>query len=273
MPSIIKVRGIQWKVILAYWVFLTISLVGCTPPDDPVKCSSENRNCTVTNTYGTFSDRSICRAAGVEYPTSEEEVIAIVANATKQQRKMKPVTSTSHSIPRLVCADGENGLLISTKYLNHTIDMNNSANTITVEPGMTLKELIDVSASVGLSIPYVPYWWGITVGGRLGTGAHGSTLWGLGSSVHDYIVRLRIVSPAGADEGYAKVRTLENGDPELDAARVSLGVLGVISQVYMCFLFIIIIHILWVRKYVGSSSANTFFFFSQHSFLLSFMGK
>lgn len=212
-------------------IFLSLSFVGSTPPAEPVNCSSGNKNCTVTNTYGTFSDRTICRAAEVIYPTTEQELISIVSNATKQQRKMKAVTLTSHSIPKLVCPDGINGLLIGTKYLNRTVDLNMSAMTITVEPGMTLRELINVSANAGLAIPYVPYWWGITVGGLLGTGAHGSTLWGLGSAVHDYVVRIRIVTPAAEDEGYAKVRILENGDPQLDAARVSLGVLGVISQV------------------------------------------
>ncbi|XP_027095499.2 probable L-gulonolactone oxidase 6 isoform X3 [Coffea arabica] len=219
------------QFVVTYWICLTICLVGCTPPEDHIKCSSGNTNCTITNTYATFPDRSICRAAEAMYPKSEQELISIVANATSLQRKMKVATTTSHSIPKLMCPGGENGIIISTKYLNRTVNVDKSAMTITVEPGVTLRQLINASAAAGLALPYAPYWWGLTVGGMLGTGAHGSTLWGLGSAVHDYVIQLRIVTPAGPDEGYAKVRTLRNGDPELNAARVSLGVLGVISQV------------------------------------------
>ncbi|KAL0457568.1 UNVERIFIED_CONTAM: putative L-gulonolactone oxidase 6 [Sesamum latifolium] len=226
-------------------IFIAIAKIGilavitfvanCSPPEDPIKCRSagavKNSYCTITNSYGAFPDRSICRAAQVVYPSSEAELISAVANATMAKRKIKVATRYSHSIPKLVCPDGDDGLLISTKYLNRTLNINPSAMTITVESGVTLRQLINNAAKMKLALPYAPYWWGLTVGGMLGTGAHGSSLWGLGSQVHDYVIQLRIISPATTEEGYAKVRTLETGNPELDAAKVSLGVLGVISQV------------------------------------------
>ncbi|XP_052210930.1 probable L-gulonolactone oxidase 6 [Diospyros lotus] len=215
------------------FLLILISMAACSPPPDPVHCdrSPGNRSCRVTNSYGAFPDRSVCRAAAVAYPTTEDELISVVANATMNKTKMKVATRFSHSIPKLVCPDGDDGLLISTKFLNRTLEIDRSAMTMTVESGATLRQVIDAAAEAGMALPYTPYWWGLTVGGLIATGAHGSTLWGEGSSVHDYVVQLRIVTPVAADHGYAKVRTLAAGDPDLNAARVSLGVLGVISRV------------------------------------------
>lgn len=214
-------------------VFFMIVAAAGTPPEDPIHCSAGNSNCTITNSYGAFPDRTICRAAAAIYPTSEAELISAVAAASKSGRKLKVATRFSHSIPKLVCPDGDDGVIISTKNLNRTLKIDAPEMTVTVESGVTLKQLISDAAEAGLALPCGPYWLGVTVGGMLGTGVHGSSLWGVGSQVHDYVVRVRIVSPAGPAEGFAKVRVLEDGNPDLDAAKVSLGVLGVISQVYI----------------------------------------
>ncbi|PON75496.1 L-gulonolactone oxidase [Parasponia andersonii] len=219
------------QVLRLHCLLLLLSVVCCTPPEDPIKCSKGNSNCTITNSYGTFPDRSVCRAGAAAYPATEEELITIVANATRNGLKMKVATRFSHSIPKLVCPGRDDGLLISTKLLNKVLNVDAAAMTMTVGSGVTLRDLISVAANAKLALPYTPYWWGLTIGGLLGTGAHGSTLWGKGSSVHDYVTGLTIVSPGTAADGFVKVRRLKEGDEELNAARVSLGVLGVISQV------------------------------------------
>ncbi|KAL9176460.1 hypothetical protein ABFS82_02G179800 [Erythranthe guttata] len=229
-----KFRKLSYNWIFFFLMMITCGhVVKCIPPEDPIKCTggSDYSNCTITNSNGIFPDRSTCRAAKAYYPRSEAELISAVANSTMAKKKMKVATRYSHSIPKLVCPDGDQGVVISTKYLNRVLKIDASAMTITVESGVTLRQLINETAKAKLALPYAPYWWGLTVGGMMGTGAHGSSLWGLGSQVHDYVIQLRIVSPAGPDDGYAKVRVLQTGDPDFDAAKVSLGVLGVISQV------------------------------------------
>ncbi|CAI0411605.1 unnamed protein product [Linum tenue] len=210
---------------------IIISPSTCTPPEDPIRCSNSSANCTITNSYGAFADRSTCRASSATYPTTEEELISAVAEGTRARRKMKVATRFSHSIPKLVCPDGDDGLLISTKFLNRVLAVDREAMTVSVESGVTLRQLIETAAEAGMALPYAPYWWGLTVGGMLGTGAHGSSLWGKGSAVHDYVAEVTVVSPGTAADGYVKVRRLTEGDGEINAAKVSLGVLGAIYKV------------------------------------------
>ncbi|ONK54778.1 uncharacterized protein A4U43_UnF11570 [Asparagus officinalis] len=228
---------VQFTILFLFQILFLHKNTLCSPPDDPIKCVSGLVDCTVTNSYGAFSDQATCRASAAVYPTSENELINIVASATKANRKMKVATRYGHSRPNLVCLKGNDGLLISTKSLNKVISVNKTSMTMTFQSGILLRDLIDEAAKVGMALPYGPYWWGVTLGGMLGTGAHGSSIWGKGGAVHENVVGLRIITPAEAREGYAKVRVLDEGHPDLDAAKVHLGVLGVISQVSLDFMF------------------------------------
>ncbi|CAN0884885.1 Probable L-gulonolactone oxidase 6 [Linum grandiflorum] len=230
MAKIMK-KIISFMIIIS--LFINLPPSSCTPPEEPIKCSSPNNtNCTITNSYGAFPDRSTCHASNAAYPTTEQELIAVVADATRAQRKMKVATRYSHSIPKLVCLDEDvDGLLISTKYLNRVLAVDKATMTMSVESGVTLRQVVEEAAKVGMALPYTPYWWGLTVGGMLGTGAHGSSLWGRGSAIHDYVVQLTVVSPGRPSDGFVKVRTLKESNSDINAAKVSLGVLGVISKV------------------------------------------
>ncbi|KAH9307283.1 hypothetical protein KI387_035194 [Taxus chinensis] len=205
--------------------------VGCSPPGSVVMCGNGLISCTVTNGYGAFPDRSTCKAAQVVFPSTEEEVLSSVAGGVVKKQKMRVVTRYSHSIPKLICPGGDSGLLIGTRDLDHVVSVDNSAMRMSFEGGVPLRKLVDEAAKEGLALPHCPYWEGVTIGGILSTGAHGSSLFGKGSAVHEYVVGMRLVVPASEKEGYAKVIVLKEDDEDLNAAKVSLGVLGVISQV------------------------------------------
>ncbi|KAK4338030.1 hypothetical protein RND71_042517 [Anisodus tanguticus] len=211
---------------------LTISFA--MPPPNPIKCNNVNSTpgCQLSNTYGVWGDRQICHAPNIVYPTTEEELRQELANANKNNLKVKVVTRFSHTIPKLACpGNSKESVFISTERYDTNIDVNMEELTVTADGGVGLRKLIDTIENAGLSLVAATYWEGVTVAGVISTGAHGSSWWGKGGAVHDHVIGLSLIVPAHEDEGYAKIIKLTRQDPLFNAAKVSLGLLGIISKV------------------------------------------
>ncbi|MQM18863.1 hypothetical protein Taro_051861 [Colocasia esculenta] len=219
--------------LLVAAVFAPAGTVLAKPPGPAVVCDGGGAGCVVSNAYGAWGDRKQCSASAVVYPTTEEELRAAVARASRDNLKVKAVSGFSHTMPKLSCPSsaGET-LLISTARYNSHIEVDVEKRVVTVDAGVGLRGLVDAVEAAGLSLVAAPYWEGVSIGGLISTGAHGSSWWGRGGAVHDHVVGLRLVVPAGRSEGFAKVVSLDGRDDALfNAARVSLGLLGLISKV------------------------------------------
>ncbi|KAK9273775.1 hypothetical protein L1049_018585 [Liquidambar formosana] len=162
----------------------------------------------------------------------KEELRLAVAHASQNRLKVKVVSGFSHTIPKLACPATESAkaILISTAKYSSGIEIDVANLAVTVDAGVGLREVIDRVEESGLSLVASPYWEGVSVGGLISTGAHGSSWWGKGGAVHDHVIGISLVVPARESEGYAKIMRLEGQNPLLNAAKVSLGMLGVISK-------------------------------------------
>ncbi|XP_074276512.1 L-gulonolactone oxidase 3 [Silene latifolia] len=224
------------NLLMAFLIFGIILLIlplnmVAKPPPNTVEC--DMTSCTLNNGYGVWGDRRTCTSPTISYPTTEEELLSAVADANQNHLKVKVVTKYSHTIPKLACpsTQSNNTMLISTELYNSGIQIDAKNMLVTVDAGVGLRDLINKVEGAGLSLVAAPYWEGVSVGGMISTGAHGSSWWGKGGAVHDHVVALTLVVVGDESQGYAKILKLEGNDPLFKAAKLSLGLLGVISKV------------------------------------------
>ncbi|KAJ6295566.1 hypothetical protein OIU78_023566 [Salix suchowensis] len=162
---------------------------------------------TTPTVYGMIEKIAMFQASLT--PTTEEELRLAVAHANQNNLKVKVVSRFSHTIPKLACPDDArhgSSMLISTLKYNSSIEIDIANLAVTADAGVGLRELIDEVERSG-------------------------SWWGKGGAVHDHVIGLNLIVPARKSEGYAKIIRIGGRDPLLNAAKVSLGMLGVISKV------------------------------------------
>jgi L-gulonolactone oxidase len=108
--------------------------------------------------------------------------------------------------------------------LNRILEIDAKRKTIRVESGVRLKDMTRVLAENGLSLPSLSFISEVTVGGAVATGTHGtSPKWG---TLSDFVRSMKVVLASGELKTFGPESTPE----ELAAARVAIGMLGVIVE-------------------------------------------
>ena len=231
-----SIRPILWTLLpLLYTtnVNATVSTRISLPPPE----RHEDSGWTLSNYQGIWTDGRPCRAARAVYPATEADIRDSVSEAVRHGLKMKVATSVGYSTSKISCPDGDEGLIISLRdYVPQPVFVNSTDMTATVDAAMQLRDFVRELAGHGFTLPHTPLWDGVSVGGAIATGSHGSGFFMRGSSVSEYVVGARVVVPAPPEDGYARVLDIgSSSDPHekalLEAVKMSLGVLGVLSKV------------------------------------------
>ena len=154
-------------------------------------------------------------------PTSSDEVLRVLSEAHEQGLCARPGGS-GHSCAPLVPTEG---VLLDTSALKGLVSVDEDHQRVTVFAGTTLQELNLILEQHGLALANLPDSSHMSVGGALATGTHGT---GLGQpSLGGQVIGLSLATPTGE-----LISCSETHRPDLfDAARVHLGVLGVVVSV------------------------------------------
>lgn len=182
----------------------------------------EKKNYTWTNWAGNHS----CLAKNYFEPETEAQIIEVVHFARKHQKKIR-VVGSGHSFSPIAIS---NEILVSLKNYRRLISV--GKDFISCQGGMYLHELYSVLKENKLSLPNFGVINKQTVAGALATGTHGSGL--KHRSLSAEVENLRIITASGQVFEIKRDAVVRIGEKKLnlwDAASISLGMLGIVTEV------------------------------------------
>jgi L-gulono-1,4-lactone dehydrogenase len=157
----------------------------------------------------------------VAHPGSPAELAEVVRTAAAEGLTVKAVGS-GHSFTAAALTDG---VRVELDRMSAAVRVDPAARQVTVQAGMPLQRLNGLLAAHGLALPNLGDIDTQTVSGALATGTHGTgAAYGCLST---FVTALELVTGTGD-----VVRASATEHPEVfHAARVSIGALGVVSEV------------------------------------------
>ena len=161
-----------------------------------------------------------CRPASVEYPTSADDVTALLEKAELNDLTVR-VAGAGHSFTDGVLTDG---LLLSLDRMAKPLDYDSASGLVRVQAGIRLSDLNEHLAGLGRALENLGDINVQSVAGATATGTHGT-----GGKLKNLSAAIESLEIVGAD-GLATV-VKEDGDADAwRAARISLGALGVVTE-------------------------------------------
>jgi L-gulonolactone oxidase len=158
-----------------------------------------------------------CAPERIERPGSEEELCKIVARADRVK-----AVGTGHSFTDIACTEG---VLIDLSRMNRVLDADMSSGLVRVQAGIKIADCARELADRGLALENQGDIDKQALAGAIATATHGTGARFRNLSAQ--VAAMRLVTADG------EVLELEEGSEDLPAARVSLGALGVISELTM----------------------------------------
>ncbi|XOV85565.1 MAG: D-arabinono-1,4-lactone oxidase [bacterium] len=164
-----------------------------------------------------WSGAQVCRPAGRFSPASEDELSSYLRNT---EGEVRPVGS-GHSFSALVPTDGH---LIVIDQLTGLLGHDADSMQATFAAGSRLGDMGQALANIGQAMLNLPDIDRQTLAGATATATHGTGI--AFPCLSGFVTALRLVTPVGD-----VIEADPQSNPELfDAARVSLGALGIITR-------------------------------------------
>ncbi len=171
--------------------------------------------------WSNWAGNQRCAPATVARPRSLDQVIDAVRTAASADQRIK-VAGTGHSFTDIACTSG---LQLSLERMNRVLDHDPVASTVTVEAGISLRRLNEELAQLNMALPNLGDISYQSLAGTVATSTHGTGIRHGGLATR--VIGVQLVSADGS-----VVSCSAGEEPDLlDAARVSLGALGVITSI------------------------------------------
>ncbi|WP_456696911.1 D-arabinono-1,4-lactone oxidase [Aeromicrobium sp. P5_D10] len=155
----------------------------------------------------------------IAHPASTAEVTTIVREAVASGQQVKAV-GASHSFTAIAATDG---ILLRLDRMNAIVGVDTETSRVRVQAGISLHDLNPQLKSRGLALPNLGDVDPQSVAGAISTGTHGTggKLFGISRAV----VGVQLVTASG------EVLEIDEQHPWFGASRVTLGALGIVTEV------------------------------------------